>query len=125
MMRPAPLSQAGRQTLVYLCLAGSGPVLTGIVVWALATIRDWKDVDPVTKLARYAALTNYIAVALLIIVIALACFVSIRAIKVGRDGIEAQSNGNGSDAATTTLTATVTASTPGTPPPPPPVDAPA
>lgn len=116
MTRPAPLTFAGRQTLIYVCLALSGPVLTGIVVWALASIRDWKDVDAVTKLARYAALTNYIAIALLIVVIALACFVSIRAIKIGRDGIEAESNNNGSDPATTTLTATVTATTPGTQP---------
>lgn len=116
MIRPAPLSRAGRQTLVYLCLAGSGPVLTGIVIWSLVAIRDWAKVDPAVKLARFASLTNYVAVSLLIIVIALACFVSIRAVKIGKDGIEAESNDNGNDPpSTTTATASVTVTTPAAP----------
>ena len=112
MTRPAPLSRAGRQTLVYLCLAGSGPALTGIIIWALVTVRDWAGVDAAVKLARFATLTTYIAVSLLIIVIALACFVSIRAVKIGKDGIEAESNDNGSEGSSTVATASVTVTTP-------------
>lgn len=113
MNRPAPLTRGGRQTLVYLCLAGSGPVLTAIIIWALVTIRDWVGVDPTVKLTRFSALTFYIAVSLLIIVISLAAFVSIRAIKIGKDGIEAESNGNGEEPpAVTTVTATATVTAP-------------
>lgn len=112
MKRPAPLSHAGRQTLVYLCLAGSGPVLTGVVGWSLYVIRFWNDVEPIRRLDAFARLATLIATALLIIVIALACFVSIRAIRIGKDGIEAESHDDDDGNTTTTLTATATVTTP-------------
>lgn len=119
MNRPAPLTTGGRQTLVYLIFAGSGPALTVLIIWAMSTIRDWQDAAPADKLARFAFLAEFVAVALLILVVALACFVSIRAIKVGKDGLEATSQNAGDDGAKVTATAQVTVSPA---PPPPPVD---
>jgi len=117
MKRPAPLSHAGRQTLVYLCFAGSGPVITAVIAYALYSIRYWQGVPPAALLDAFARLAAYVAVALLIIVIALACFVSIRAIKIGKDGIEAESHDDDDGTTTTTVTATASVITP------PPVDA--
>lgn len=84
-----PFTRAGRQTLIYLILAGCGPALTAVTIWAMRVIRDWNEVNPAVRLERFASLAMVMASALVIIVIALACFVSIRAIKIGKDGIEA------------------------------------
>ena len=108
-----PFTRAGRQTLVYVALAGCGPVLTLFVYWAMVTVRDFAGAPPAIRLARFAHLADYIAVSLLIIVVALACFVSIRAVKIGKDGLEATANDNGEDQPTlTTVTATATVATP-------------
>lgn len=90
-----PFTREGRQTLVYCALAGCGPALTAIVVWALVIIRNWSEVPAIIRLDKFAELAMLVAVGLLIIVIALACFVSIRAIKIGKDGIEASGDGDG------------------------------
>lgn len=116
MTRPSPLTTAGRQTLVYLIFAGSGPVITLGVIWAMQQIRDWPNAAPADKLARFAFLAQYVAIALLIVVVSLACFVSIRAIKVGKDGLEATSQNDGDDPPTVTATAQVTVSPPSAPP---------
>ncbi len=116
MKRPAPLTMAGRQTLVYLVFAGSGPALTVLIIWAMRAIRDWQGADAADKLARFAFLAQYVAIALLILVVALACFVSIRAIKVGKDGLEATSQNDG-EPPTMTATAQVTLSPPPSPAP--------
>lgn len=85
-----PFTRDGRQTLIYIALAGCGPALTLLVMWAMdasQTANQW---------AIFADLANKVAWALLLIVLALAMFVSIRAIKVGKDGLEAS---GGDDAA--------------------------
>lgn len=89
MFKLFPFTREGRQTLIYLVLAGCGPALTGVIVWAMQVIRGWQSVDAASRLDRFADLAMVMASALVIIVIALACFVSIRAIKVGKDGFEA------------------------------------
>ena len=91
-----PFTREGRQTLVYLTLAGCGPALTFVIVWALGVIRDFNGADAAQRLDKFATLATIIASALVIIVIALSCFVSIRAIKIGKDGIEA-SGGEGNE----------------------------
>jgi ABC-type multidrug transport system fused ATPase/permease subunit len=75
-----PFSHEGRQTLIYLVLAGAGPALTMAVMWAMrrALEHGWQGV--------FNGLAEKVAWALLIIVSALACFVSIRAIRLGKDG---------------------------------------
>ena len=90
MTRPSPLSKEGRQTLVYLSFAGAGPVLTAVVIWAMAVAQwnTWRDV--------FANLAYMVAAGMLTIVTGLAMFVSIRSLKVSRDGLEA-SGGDPSD----------------------------
>jgi hypothetical protein len=123
MKRPAPLSTAGRQTLVYLVFAGAGPALTGLIVWAMYAIRAWQGASAISRLDRFAALANLVAAGMLVIVVALACFVSIRAIKIGAHGLEATgSGGDGNATATVTTdvgTASVTVPTTPAPPTPP------
>lgn len=86
-----PFTREGRQTLVYLCLAGCGPALTLIVIWAMHLSED------AGQWAIFADLANKVAWALLVIVLALACFVSIRAIKLDvKDGTaEVKGDGDG------------------------------
>jgi hypothetical protein len=79
-----PFGYSGRQTLIYLLFAGAGPALTLIVIWAMRQSLAAKLWD------QFRALSNEVALAHLIVVIGLAMFVSIRAIKIGKDGIEAQ-----------------------------------
>ena len=93
MKRPAPLTRDGRQTLVYLIFAGSGPALTLVVIWAM--------IEALKRVALYATFSHLamiVAVSLLIIVTGLAMFVSIRAVKISKDGFEA-SGGNAPEAA--------------------------
>ena len=85
-----PFTREGRQTLVYLIFAGCGPALTAIIIWAMSIIRNWSEVDAATRLDKFSSLAMLIGLGLLIITVALACFVSIRAIKIGKDGIEAE-----------------------------------
>lgn len=95
----APFTHEGRQTLVYLVFAGAGPALTLFVLWIMQMIRDWTGASEAEKLERFAGLANYVGLALLIVVVALACFVSIRAFKasVGKDGLSIEANGEGDD----------------------------
>jgi succinate dehydrogenase hydrophobic anchor subunit len=98
-MSPFPFTREGRQTLVYLVMAGCGPALTAVVIWAMYVIRWWPDATADARLDKFAQLALCVAAALIIIVIALSCFVSIRAIKggVGKDGINFDVNGGGGD----------------------------
>jgi len=91
-----PFTREGRQTLVYITLAGCGPALTLVLIWAMSVVRDFGGADATERLDKFATLATIIASALVIIVIALSCFVSIRAIKIGKDGIEA-SGGEGNE----------------------------
>lgn len=89
-----PYSREGRQTLIYLTLAGCGPALTLAMVWAMQTIRGWSEASATARLDKFAVLAYLIGAALLIIVTALACFVSIRAVKISKDGFEATGGEN-------------------------------
>ena len=51
-----PFTRDGRQTLVYLVLAGCGPALTAGIMWALTAIRDFKDATAEAKLDKFADL---------------------------------------------------------------------
>ena len=90
-----PFTREGRQTLVYLVFAGCGPALTGVVIWALTVMRDFAGAGAEQRLDKFATLAMLVGAALLIVTVALACFVSIRAIKIGKDGLEANGEGNG------------------------------
>jgi hypothetical protein len=97
MNRFFPFSKEGRQTLVYLTFAGAGPALTVIVVWAMAVAQwnTWQDV--------FANLAYMVASGMLIIVTGLAMFVSIRSLKVSRDGLEASGGDTIKDGDTVTV----------------------
>lgn len=97
MKRPEPLTRDGRQSLVYLTFAGAGPALTAIVVWAMAVAQwnTWRDV--------FANLAYMIAAGMLIVVTGLAMFVSIRSLKVSRDGLEASGGDSTRDGDTVTV----------------------
>lgn len=97
MNRFFPFTREARQTLMYLVLAGCGPALTGCIMWALSVVEVFPGTSGDARLAAYVDLAKPLGWGLMIIIIALACFVSIRAIKVGKDGIEAQSNDQGVD----------------------------
>lgn len=75
-----PFTHEGRQTLIYLMFSLSTVVLTLIVWWAMNEFflaRQW---------GHGAALANKVAWALLMSVGGYACFVSVRAIRLGKDG---------------------------------------
>lgn len=84
-----PFSHEGRQTLVYIALTLAGPALTAVAIWVMT----------VTKAARqweiFASLADKIGWSLFIIVCALACFVSIRAIKISKDGASIEGRDQG------------------------------
>lgn len=88
-----PFSFAGRQTLIYLVFAGAGPAITLLLIWAMRQSLAAKLWD------QFTHLSNELALAHLIVVIGLAMFVSIRSLKIGPDGIEAQreADAGGSD----------------------------
>lgn len=79
-------------------------MLTALVWWAMTVIRGWSEVGALERLDRFAKLSYILAAALMVFVIALACFVSIRAIKVGKDGIEATGSGGDGNASATLST---------------------
>lgn len=84
-----PFTREGRQSLIYIVLAGCGPALTLVVIWAMSLT------ERAGQWAIFASLADKVAWGLLLIVLALACFVSIRAIKIGKNGIEATGDGDG------------------------------
>jgi hypothetical protein len=86
--RLAPLTHEGRQTLVYLIFAGSGPVLTCVVIWGMQQSLDRKELW-----STFTGLSYIVAASLLIIVTALGMFVSIRAVKLTKTGFEATGGG--------------------------------
>lgn len=78
-----PFSRDGRQTLIYLVFAGAGPALTALVIWAMDRALLHK------MFGLFRDLSWFVATSMMIVVIGLSMFVSIRAIKVGKDGLEA------------------------------------
>ena len=85
-----PWTREGRQTEIYIIFALSGPALTAVVIWAMI-----EALERVALWATFRDLALIVAAALMVVVIGLAMFVSIRAIKVGRDGIEANGEDGG------------------------------
>lgn len=85
-----PFSHAGRQTLMYLVLALCGPALTACIMKALAVVERFPGTTGAQRLTAYVELAKPLTWALLIIVTALACFVSIRAVRIGKDGFSAE-----------------------------------
>lgn len=78
-----PYGRSGRQTLLYIVLALCGPALTGCLLWILRVVETFPDTTGEQRLEAYVDLSKPLGWALLIIVVALACFVSIRAVKIG------------------------------------------
>ncbi len=95
-----PWSREGRQTLIYIMSALSGPALTLCLIAAGYVIATFPGASADQRLDKFAHIALLLAVALLIVVIRDACFVSIRAIKVGvgKDGVSADVNGGEGDA---------------------------
>lgn len=102
-----PYTREGRQTLIYLVVAGCGPALT-FALWnfsssALDVVRHWAGAPQLDRLNHYAAIAeltiNLLGWALMVIVLALACFVSIRSLKLNvKDGTaEAAGDGSGGE----------------------------
>lgn len=89
-----PFTRAGRQTLIYLALFGCGPALTWCIMRTLDVVEKFPNTTGEARLAAYVELAKPLTWSLLIIIVALACFVSIRAIKIGKDGLEAESQEN-------------------------------
>lgn len=91
-MKWLPFTRAGRQSLVYILFAGCGPILTVIVIWAMQVIRTFPDTAAQERLDKFSTLAILVCAGLLVMVTAYACFVSIRAVKIGKDGLEAEGN---------------------------------
>lgn len=89
-----PFTHQGRQTLIYITLALCGPALTFCIMWALSVVEQFPGTSGEARLAAYVELAKPMTWALLIIVVALACFVSIRAIRIGKDGLSAEGGDN-------------------------------
>lgn len=83
-----PFTREGRSTLVYLAFAGAGPMLTLVLIWAMDKIRYF-DAPAQSRLDRFAGLSDIIAWSVFVIVTGLCTFVAFRALKVGKDGLEA------------------------------------
>ena len=90
-----PYTRPGRQTLIYIVLALCGPALTVCIMHILDVVEKFPDTTGEARLTAYVELAKPLTWSLLIIVVALACFVSIRAIKIGPDGLEASSRDQG------------------------------
>lgn len=86
-----PWTRLGRQTLLTIVFALCGPALTACVMWALSIVRDFPGASADQRLDAYVKLAQPIGWSLIIIVVALAAYISIRSIKAGKDGIEATS----------------------------------
>lgn len=100
-----PFTHEGRQTLIYLMFSLSTGVLTVIVWWAMDRLFDAQQWDMGKQLA------DKVAWALLMSVGGYACFVSVRAITLGKDGFGMQGRDRPDDAApTATVTTTTTSS---------------
>jgi zinc transporter ZupT len=81
-----PFTREARQTLIYLIFSGVGPVLTGVVIWTMLKSLEYE------LFSNFSNLSLIVAAALFIIVTSLGMFVSIRALKLSKDGIEATSD---------------------------------
>jgi hypothetical protein len=103
-----PFSRGGRQTLLALVFALCGPALTLCVLWILDTVRGFPGASGEARLDAYVKLAQPVGWSLIIIVVALACYISIRSFKAGPTGIEASGTGEGGDEVSATASVTVT-----------------
>lgn len=86
-----PWTRSGRQTLLTVVFALCGPALTACIMWALSIVETFPGAGAEQRLEAYVKLAQPIGWALIVIVVALAAYISIRSIKAGKDGIEATS----------------------------------
>lgn len=93
-----PFGRDARHTLLYIVISLCGPALTLLAWWAMNEIKTFPGTSGAERLEAFARLATMAMGGLLVIVIALSCFVSIRAIKIGPNGIEAQGSGGESNA---------------------------
>jgi hypothetical protein len=83
-----PFNHQSRQTLIYLVFAGAGPALTVTVIWAML-----EALERPKLWSTFSHLSLIVASAMLVIVVGLGMFVSIRAVRIGKDGFEASGGG--------------------------------
>lgn len=90
-----PFTGEGRRTLINLALFFAGPALTIAIIWAMHTIRFWQGLSAELRLERFANLADRLSWGLLLVLLAFATYVSIRAIKVNlKDGTAEAEGGN-------------------------------
>lgn len=77
-----PFTHDGRQTLIYLIFSGAGPALCLIGIYVLSRT------ELAGQWAIYAEMARTFGWSLFVIVSGLGMFVSIRAIKIGKDGLD-------------------------------------
>lgn len=85
-----PYTGEGRQTLLYMVLAGCAPALHASIMWAMNVVKTFPGATGEARLAAYVKLAEPISYSLLIIVISLAMFVSLRSLKFSKDGLDVQ-----------------------------------
>lgn len=86
-----PWSRIGRQTLLTIVFAFCGPALTACILWILDVVKGFPGTTGEQRLEAYVKLAQPLGWSLIIIVVALAAYISIRSIKAGKDGLEATS----------------------------------
>jgi len=94
-----PFTTDGRATLIYVMFAGAGPAVMGAIIYAMRTIRNWTAAPANQRLDLFAGIADKLAWGLLIVLVTLACFISIRAIRFGKDGFNVNGNGSAGDGA--------------------------
>ena len=94
-----PFSLDARASLMYLSFAGGGPAVLIALMINMDTIRNWTGAPAGERLERYADIADKLAWGLLIVLVTLACFISIRAFKfnakTGTLDIDGNSAGQG------------------------------
>ena len=94
-----PWTQEGRATAVYLGFLWSGPTLTALLRWSMGEIEFFPGAAADQRLAAFARLADKVVDGVLLVGIVYACFISIRALKVGASGIDVSGNGDAGEGA--------------------------
>ena len=82
-----PFTKDGRATLIYIAFAGSVPALTALIAWILYTIR-WFDAPAIERLERFYQISMRVTIGFLLGMLVYGAFVSLRAFKASKDGLE-------------------------------------
>lgn len=110
-----PFTHEGRATLVYLMFAGAGPAVMFAIIYGLRTIRDWTGAPAIQRLDRFAEIVDKLGWGMVIVLVTMACFISIRAFKLnvrtGSFDVDGNSAGSAAQAATDAGTAAAQATT--------------